>query len=129
MIDARQLTKKYGQKTAVDGLDFVVQPGTATGFLGPNRQVHDDAHDRRPRRPHERLRHRERPPLRPPPGTPPGAGALLEATSIPGRSAYNHLRALALTHGIPARRAGPNSAHSPAPRTSKRCAPRCAPPD
>ncbi|WP_334661414.1 ATP-binding cassette domain-containing protein [Streptomyces bottropensis] len=36
MIDARQLTKKYGEKTAVDGLDFVVKPGTVTGFLGPN---------------------------------------------------------------------------------------------
>ena len=36
MIDARQLTKRYGEKTAVDGLDFTVKPGTVTGFLGPN---------------------------------------------------------------------------------------------
>ncbi|MER7188412.1 ATP-binding cassette domain-containing protein, partial [Streptomyces hyaluromycini] len=36
MIDARQLTKRYGEKTAVDSLDFVVKPGTVTGFLGPN---------------------------------------------------------------------------------------------
>ena len=36
MIDAQRLTKRYGEKTAVDGLDFVVKPGTVTGFLGPN---------------------------------------------------------------------------------------------
>ncbi|MFF3593207.1 ATP-binding cassette domain-containing protein [Streptomyces sp. NPDC002387] len=107
MIDARQLTKRYGAKTAVDGLDFLVKPGTVTGFLGPNgagksttmRMVvgldsptsgsvtvngHRYAHHRAPLQ---------------------EVGALLEAKSIhPGRSAYNHLRALALTHGIPHRR-------------------------
>jgi len=36
MIEAHQLTKRYGEKTAVDHLDFVVQPGAVTGFLGPN---------------------------------------------------------------------------------------------
>jgi len=36
MIDAQQLTKRYGDRTAVDRLDFVVKPGTVTGFLGPN---------------------------------------------------------------------------------------------
>src|SRR5215831_13477899 len=36
MIEARQLTKRYGDKTAVDGLDFLVKPGAVTGFLGPN---------------------------------------------------------------------------------------------
>lgn len=36
MIRVRSLTKKYGQKVAVDGLDFTVEPGTVTGFLGPN---------------------------------------------------------------------------------------------
>jgi len=30
------LTKRYGDKTAVDGLSFVVESGTVTGFLGPN---------------------------------------------------------------------------------------------
>ncbi len=35
MIEAQQLTKRYGEKTAVDGLDFTVRPGTVTGFLGP----------------------------------------------------------------------------------------------
>src|SRR2546423_6674159 len=36
MIEAHQLTKRYGEKTAVDRLDFTVKPGTVTGFLGPN---------------------------------------------------------------------------------------------
>src|SRR4051794_41828373 len=36
MIEARQLTKRYGDKTAVDGVDFTVRPGAVTGFLGPN---------------------------------------------------------------------------------------------
>jgi len=27
MIEARQLTKRYGDKTAVDGVDFTVRPG------------------------------------------------------------------------------------------------------
>ncbi len=36
MIEARGLTKRYGAKTAVDGVTFTVQPGQVTGFLGPN---------------------------------------------------------------------------------------------
>ena len=36
MIDANNLTKRYGEKTAVDGLTFTVKPGIVTGFLGPN---------------------------------------------------------------------------------------------
>ena len=36
MIEAVQLTKDYGEKRAVDGLSFSVQPGMVTGFLGPN---------------------------------------------------------------------------------------------
>lgn len=35
-IEARGLAKSYGARRAVDGLDFVVRPGTVTGFLGPN---------------------------------------------------------------------------------------------
>ena len=30
MIEAQQLTKRYGEKTAVDRLDFTVRPGTVT---------------------------------------------------------------------------------------------------
>ena len=36
MIEARGLVKRYGSTTAVDKLSFDVQPGTVTGFLGPN---------------------------------------------------------------------------------------------
>lgn len=36
MIEARNLTKKYGAKTVVDNLSFQVRPGIVTGFLGPN---------------------------------------------------------------------------------------------
>jgi len=36
MIEIDGLTKRYGDKTAVDGLGFVVEPGVVTGFLGPN---------------------------------------------------------------------------------------------
>jgi len=36
MIEVENLTKRYGEKLAVDGLDFVFRPGIVTGFLGPN---------------------------------------------------------------------------------------------
>ena len=36
MIEAHHLTKRYGDKTAVDDLSFTVRPGVVTGFLGPN---------------------------------------------------------------------------------------------
>jgi ABC-type Mn2+/Zn2+ transport system ATPase subunit len=36
MIEIQQLTKVYGDKTAVDDLTFTVRPGMVTGFLGPN---------------------------------------------------------------------------------------------
>ena len=36
MIEVENLSKRYGNKLAVDGLSFVVQPGIVTGFLGPN---------------------------------------------------------------------------------------------
>ncbi|MFJ9817722.1 ATP-binding cassette domain-containing protein [Streptomyces sp. NPDC101151] len=107
MIDARQLTKRYGEKTAVDGLDFVVKPGTVTGFLGPNGAgksttmrmvVGLDAPTSGSVTVNGHHYGRHRAPLQ-------EVGALLEAKSIhPGRSAFNHLRALALTHGIPRRR-------------------------
>jgi ABC-type branched-subunit amino acid transport system ATPase component len=35
-IEALSLTKVYGGKAAVDGIDFQVKPGMVTGFLGPN---------------------------------------------------------------------------------------------
>ena len=36
MIEVQDLTKRYGEKTAVDGLTFGIEPGMVTGFLGPN---------------------------------------------------------------------------------------------
>ena len=33
MIDAHELTKRYGDKTVVDNLSFTVKPGEVTGFL------------------------------------------------------------------------------------------------
>ncbi|MFF9098612.1 ATP-binding cassette domain-containing protein [Streptomyces sp. NPDC014802] len=107
MIEAQQLTKRYGEKTAVDGLDFTVKPGTVTGFLGPNGAgksttmrmiVGLDAPSTGSVTVNGRRYARHEAPLQ-------EVGALLEAKSIhPGRSARNHLRALALTHGIPRRR-------------------------
>jgi ABC-2 type transport system ATP-binding protein len=36
VIEGADLTKRYGDRTAVDGVSFQVHPGTVTGFLGPN---------------------------------------------------------------------------------------------
>ncbi len=104
MIAANNLTKRYGDKTAVDGLTFTVKPGIVTGFLGPNGSgksttmrlilgldspdagsvtVGGKAYRDFPAPLHE-------------------VGVLLEARSVhTGRSAYHHLLALAQTHGIP----------------------------
>ncbi|MFE3634839.1 ATP-binding cassette domain-containing protein [Streptomyces cellostaticus] len=107
MIDAQRLTKRYGGKTAVDGLGFTVRPGTVTGFLGPNGAgksttmrmiVGLDAPTSGSVTVNGRRYARHRAPLQ-------EVGVLLEARSVhPGRSARGHLRALALTHGIPRRR-------------------------
>jgi ABC-2 type transport system ATP-binding protein len=103
MIEARQLTKRYGVKTAVDGVDFTVRPGSVTGFLGPNgagksttmRMVIGlDAPTSGSVTVNGRRYAEHSAPLQ-------EVGALLEARSIhPGRSAFNHLMALAYTHGI-----------------------------
>lgn len=36
MIEVKDLTKRFGKKTAVDRLSFTVRPGEILGFLGPN---------------------------------------------------------------------------------------------
>ncbi|MGC5166907.1 ABC transporter ATP-binding protein [Luteimicrobium sp. DT211] len=109
MIEAHGLTKRYGPKTAVDGISFTVRPGTVTGFLGPNGAGKSTTMRMimgldRPTagtvtvngKPY--AQHRS--PLT-------EVGALLEAKAVhTGRSAYNHLRALAATHGIPTSRVG-----------------------
>ena len=104
MIEARDLTKDYGEKRAVDGLSFTVQPGIVTGFLGPNGSGKSttmrlilglDAPTRGDVRVNGRHYREHAAPLH-------EVGALLEARSVhTGRSAYNHLLALAQTHGIP----------------------------
>jgi ABC-2 type transport system ATP-binding protein len=103
MIEATNLTKRYGAKTAVDDLTFTVRPGIVTGFLGPNGAGKSTTMrmilglDRptagtvtvggRPYRQHAK-------PLQ-------MVGALLEARAVhTSRSAHNHLLALAATHGI-----------------------------
>ena len=107
VISARELTKDYGDKRAVDSLTFDVRPGIVTGFLGPNGAGKSTTMrlvlglDRptagnvivngKPYARHAAPLHE--------------VGALLEARSIhTGRSARNHLRALAQTHGISRRR-------------------------
>lgn len=42
MIEAHELTERYGDKTAVDSISFTIAPGTVTGFLGPNGAGADD---------------------------------------------------------------------------------------
>jgi ABC-2 type transport system ATP-binding protein len=107
MISIENLSKRYGSTLAVDGLSFDVKPGIVTGFLGPNGSGKSttmriimglDAPSAGSARIHGRL-YRDLPwPLR-------EVGALLEAKAIhPGRSAYNHLLALAQTNDIPTRR-------------------------
>jgi ABC-2 type transport system ATP-binding protein len=103
MIEIENISKRYGEKLAVDDISFVVKPGTVTGFLGPNGagksttmrmivgldaptagtiRVNGDAYRNFQAPMHE-------------------VGAMLEARAIhTGRSAYNHLLAMAQTHGI-----------------------------
>ena len=104
MIEARDVSKRYGDKTAVDGVTFTVKPGVVTGFLGPNgagksttiRMIMGlDAPTSGQVTVNGRSYADHVAPLR-------EVGALLEARAVhTGRSAYNHLLALALTSGIP----------------------------
>ena len=107
MITATELSKRYGSKVAVDGMSFTVRPGIVTGFLGPNGagksttmrlilgldrptsgSVTVNGKDFRDA--HAPLQE---------------IGSLLEAKAVhTSRSAYNHLRVLAATHGIASRR-------------------------
>jgi ABC-2 type transport system ATP-binding protein len=104
MIEVHDLTKRYGDQTAVDGLTFTVKPGIVTGFLGPNGAGKSTTMrmilglDRptagtatvngRPYEDHPDPLHQ--------------AGALLDAKAVhTGRSAYQHLHAMAATTGIP----------------------------
>ncbi|MCK6080808.1 ATP-binding cassette domain-containing protein [Microbacterium sp. EYE_5] len=104
MIVAEGLTKRYGDKTAVDGIDFAVQPGKVTGFLGPNGAGKSTTMRMivgldRPTAGRVTLDGREYRAMRSPLTE---VGILLDAKAVhTGRSARNHLRAMAATHGIP----------------------------
>lgn len=107
MIEARELTKRYGDKTVVDALSFTVKPGEVTGFLGPNGAgksttmrmiIGLDSPTGGSVTVNGRRYARHAAPLH-------EIGALLEAKSVhPGRTAVSHLMALAYTHGISRRR-------------------------
>ena len=107
MIEARGLSKRYGDKAAVDHLSFMVRPGRVTGFLGPNgagktttmRMILGldrptagsvTVNGKRFAQLFSAMRE---------------VGALLDAKAVHGgRSAYKHLLCLAQTNGIPRRR-------------------------
>ena len=107
LIEARDLTKRFGDKVAVDHLSFTVEPGRVTGFLGPNgagksttmRLITglDRADDGTATIGGLTYAQLSKPLTR--------VGALLEARSLhPGRTARNHLLFLAQTQDLPARR-------------------------
>ncbi|MBV9093220.1 MAG: ATP-binding cassette domain-containing protein, partial [Streptosporangiaceae bacterium] len=107
MIEVRGLTKRYGEKVAVNDLTFGIEPGSVTGFLGPNGAgktttmrlilgldypdagtVSVDGQQ------YSGLAN----PMR-------EVGALLDAKAVHGgRSAYNHLLCLAQTNNLPRKR-------------------------
>ena len=107
MIEVENLSKRYGEKLAVDGLDFVVQPGIVTGFLGPNGAGKSttmrliaglDEPSAGSVRVNGRAYRSAAAPMA-------ELGVLLEAKAVhTGRSARNHLLALAQTNGISRRR-------------------------
>ncbi|MFW0118994.1 ABC transporter ATP-binding protein [Rothia sp. P5764] len=104
MLEVKNLTKRYGSKTAVNDLSFTVPNGKVTGFLGPNGAGKSTTM--------RMLVGLEKPtqgkalvdgsPYRSLPSPLSSLGALLDAKAMhPGRSGLAHLRSLALTHGIP----------------------------
>ena len=107
MIEIDGLTKRYGDKTAVDGLSFVVEPGVVTGFLGPNgagksTTMRVIAGLDRPTAGTVRVNGKRYPGCAAPMSE---LGILLDAKSVhPGLSARNNLLALARTAGIGRRR-------------------------
>src|SRR6202043_621806 len=109
MIEVRGLTKRYGAKTAVDGLTFGIEPGKVTGFLGPNGAGKTttmrcilglDYPDKGAVTVDGQAFRGFAYPMR-------EVGALLEAKAVHGgRSAYNPLLCLAQTNNLPRRRVG-----------------------
>jgi ABC-2 type transport system ATP-binding protein len=109
MIEVRGLSKRYGDKVAVNNLSFDVAPGKVTGFLGPNgagktttmRLILGLDYPNAGTvaiagKPYAQLAY----PMR-------EVGALIDAKAVHGgRSAYNHLLCLAQTNNLPKRRVG-----------------------
>ncbi|MFE0690193.1 ABC transporter ATP-binding protein [Streptomyces xiamenensis] len=107
MIEVHGLTKRYGEVTAVDGLNFTVRPGEVTGFLGPNGAGKSTTM--------RMILGLDTPtsgtatvggrPVAAQPVPLKAVGALLDAGALlPSRSAYHHLLALAASNGLPHRR-------------------------
>ncbi len=107
MINVSGLTKRYGDRTAVDDLTFSLAAGRVTGFVGPNGAGKSttmrmmvgltpaDAGEVR----YDGVRYTD---LKHPARM---VGAVLDARCMhPGRTARNHLRAMAAMSGIPAGR-------------------------
>ncbi|MGW1725371.1 ABC transporter ATP-binding protein [Streptomyces sp. NPDC002306] len=107
MIELEGLTKRYGERVAVDDLTFTVRPGIVTGFLGPNGAGKSTTMRMilgldRPTAGDVRIDGRHYDHLKDPLTS---IGALLDAKAAHGgRSAFNHLLCLAQSNGIPARR-------------------------
>lgn len=107
MITVENLTKDYGKTRAVDNLSFSLRPGAVTGFLGPNGSgksttmrciVGLDT----PTRGRTLVGGTEYSKLRSPLTA---VGALLDGKAFhPGRTARQHLRIVAATHGFPSSR-------------------------
>ena len=107
MIEVRGLTKRYGEKLAVNDLSFSVEPGKVTGFLGPNgagktttmRLILGLDYPTAGSVRIDGKQYRELGyPMR-------EVGALMDAKAVHGgRTAYNHLLCLAQTNNIPKRR-------------------------
>ncbi len=107
MITAEGLTKRFGDKTAVQDVSFTVKPGTVTGFLGPNGAGKSTTMRMivgldKPTSGRTTVNGKEYRRLRAPLTE---VGVLLDAKAVhTGRTARNHLRAMAATHGIPTSR-------------------------
>src|SRR5215213_2718607 len=107
MIEAFELTKRYGDKTAVDNISFTIPPGSVTGFLGPNGAgksttmrmiVGLDRPTSGSVTVNGKPYAQHRSPLS-------EVGVLLDAKAVhTGRSARSHLRTMAATHGISTKR-------------------------
>ena len=107
MIEARGLTKSYGGRVAVDHLDLDVRPGRVTGFLGPNGSgksttmrclLQLDRVD-------EGVATFNGVPFRSLTSPLREVGALLDAGYVhPGRTARDHLWAVAASNGLPKQR-------------------------